>query len=58
MKLAKQQIACLRNNQSRNGTIRRGRFGDGRFCDEMWNVFSFGMSPKCTSSHCLPSWSV
>jgi len=26
----------------RNGTVRRHRFGD-----EIWNVFSFGMSPKC-----------
>jgi len=36
----------------RNETFRRRRFGDGRFGDEMWNVFSFGMSPKCKSSHC------
>jgi len=28
-----------------------GQFGDRRFGDEMWNVFSFGMSPKCKSSH-------
>jgi len=36
----------------RNGTVQRRRFGDGRFGNEMWNVFSFGMSPKCKSSHC------
>ena len=36
----------------RNGTVRRRRFGDGRFGDEMWNAFFFGMSPKCKSSHC------
>ena len=35
-----------------NGTVRRRRFDVGRFGDEMWNVFSFGMSPKCKSSHC------
>jgi len=27
------------------------RFDDGRFGNEMWNVFSFGMSPKCKRSH-------
>ena len=32
--------------------LRRRRFVDGRFGDEMWNVVSFGMSPKCKSSHC------
>jgi len=32
---------------ARNGTVRRHRFGD-----EMRNVFSFGMPPKCKSSHC------
>jgi len=37
--------------KDRNGTVRRRRFGDERFGDEMWNVFSLGMSPKCKSSH-------
>jgi len=36
----------------RNGTVRRRCFSNGRFGDEMWNVFSFGMSPKCKSLHC------
>ena len=31
----------------RNGAVRGRRFGD-----EMWNVFSYGMSPKYKSSHC------
>ena len=37
----------------RNGPVRRLRFGD-----EMWNMFSFGMSPKCISSHCHRQGSV
>jgi len=41
-----------------NGTDRRRRFGDGRFGDEMWNVFSFGMSPKWKISHCCRLGSV
>ena len=47
----------FQSSPQRNGTVRLrrfgdGRFGDGRFGDEMWNIFSFGMSPKCKSSHC------
>jgi len=30
------------------------QFGDGRFSGEMWNVFSFEMSPKC-QKFALPS---
>jgi len=30
-----------------DGRFGNHRFSDGRFGDEMWNVFSFGMSPKC-----------
>jgi len=36
-----------------NGTVRRRRFSD-----EMLNMFSFEMSPKCESSHCCHLGSV
>jgi len=46
-----QQSLTVADLRPRNGIVRRRCFGDGRFGDEMWNVFSFGMSPKCKSSH-------
>ena len=39
-------------NCSGMGQFGDGRFGDRCFGDEMWNVFSFGISPKWKSSHC------
>jgi len=47
-------LALIKPLQIWSGTVRRRRFGDGRFGDVMWNVFSFGMSPKC-KTFALPS---